>query len=121
MLAGKSDQVVVIGGKTGQPNPVRAVQVVLYVYALPRALERYHGLLLTGQVAYPDHVVDIPAEAVDEAFVRIAGRLITRLAPDMPARQIPSPSECRFCEITSIDCPDRVESGPPEEGMTDDF
>ena len=53
--------------------------------------------------------------------MRNAGRLITRLASDMPARRVQSPSECRFCEITHIDCPERVGPGPSEEGMTDDF
>ena len=43
--------------------------------------------------AYSDHAVDIPAEAVDEAFVGTAGQLITRLAPKMPARRVPSTGE----------------------------
>ena len=44
-------------------------------------------------LAYSDHVVDIPAEAVDEAFVGTAGQLITRLASEIPARRVPSPGE----------------------------
>ena len=44
-------------------------------------------------LAYSDHVVDIPAEAVDQAFVGTAGQLITRLASEMPARRVPSPGE----------------------------
>ena len=91
------------------------------MYALPRALERYRALRLTGQVAYSDHLVDIPATAVDEAFARNMGQLITRLASEMPARRVPSPGECRFCEITPADCPERAEENPSEEGTTDDF
>ena len=44
-------------------------------------------------LAYSDHVVDIPAEAVDEAFVGTAGQLLTRLASEMQARRVPSPGE----------------------------
>ena len=121
LIACKDDEVVVIDTKTGRSSTAHPVQVMLYMYALPKALERYRGLKLTGQVAYSDHVVDIPAEAVDETFVQRMGQLITRLASDMPARRIPSPGECRFCEITPADCPERVEEGPTEEGITDDF
>ena len=127
-LAGKPDlvaqrkgEVTVIDAKTGRPSPHHAIQVMIYMYALPRAVERYKGMALSGQVAYPDHVVDIPAEAVDEGFIRNLGGLIRRLAAGTPARHIPSPMECRFCEITQADCPERAEEGLPEEGTTDEF
>ena len=57
------------------------------MYALPRALERYKGLSVAGQVAYPEHVVDIPADAVDGRFVENLGGLIRRLASQMPSRR----------------------------------
>ena len=91
------------------------------MYALPRALERYRGLNIAGQVAYPDHVVDIPADAVDERFVENLGGIMRRVASEMPARRVPSPGECRFCEITAVDCPERAREEPQEEGVTDDF
>ena len=128
VLAGKPDlvarrgsQVTVIDAKTGRPSPAHATQVLLYMYALPRALERYRGLSIAGQVAYPDHVVDIPSEAVDGRFVENLGGLMRRLASEMPARRVPSTGECRFCEITPADCPERAEDGSPEEGVTGDF
>ena len=110
-----------IDAKTGRPSPAHAVQVLIYMYALPRALERYRGLSIAGQVAYPDHVVDIAADAVDGSFAENLGELIRRLASQMPARRVPSPAECRFCEITPTDCPDRADEVSPEEGTTDDF
>ena len=121
LVARKGDEVKVIDAKTGRPSPSDAIQVALYMYALPRALDRYRALRLTGQVAYSDHVVDIPATAVDEAFARNMGQLITRLASEMPARRVPSPGECRFCEITPADCLERAEENPSEEDTTDDF
>ena len=91
------------------------------MYALPRASERYRGLSIAGQVTYPSHVVDIPADAVDRRFVENLGGLMRRLAIAMPARRVPSSEECRFCEITSADCPERAKEAPLEEGTTDDF
>ena len=121
LVAKRRDQITVIDAKTGRPSPAHTAQVLIYMYALPRALERYKGLSIAGQVAYPDHVVDIPADAVDGNFVENLGGLIRRLASQMPTRQVASPGECRFCEITPADCPDRADDGPQEEGTTSDF
>ena len=121
LVARRRDQITVIDAKTGRPSPAHVTQVLIYMYALPRALERYRGLSIAGQVAYPDHVLDIPGDAVDGSFVENLGGLITRLASQMPARRVPSPAECQFCEITPSDCPDRANDGPQEEGTTDDF
>ena len=121
LVAQRRDGATVIDAKSGRPSPHHAIQVMVYMYALPRALERYRGLALSGQVAYPDHVVDIPAAAVDEGFIRNLGSLIRRLAAETSARRVPSPMECRFCEITKADCPDRLEEVPAQEGVTDDF
>ena len=121
LVAQRRDGVTIIDAKSGRPSPHHAIQVMIYMYALPRALERYRGLALSGQVAYPDHVVDIPAAAVDEGFIRNLGSLIRRLAAETSARRVPSPMECRFCEITKADCPDRLEEVPAQEGVTDDF
>ena len=121
LVARRRDEVTVIDAKSGRASPAHATQVLIYMYALPRALERYRGLSIAGQVAYPDHVVDIPAEAVDGRFVGNLGALMRRLASEMPARRVPSPSECRVCEITPGDCPERADEVPPEEGVTGDF
>ena len=121
LVARRRDQITVIDAKTGRSSPAHTAQVLIYMYVLPRALERYKGLLMVGQVAYPNHVVDVPADAVDGKFVENLGAIIRRLASQMPARRVPSPGECRFCEITSADCPERADEGPPEEGTTGDF
>ena len=92
---------------------------MLYLYSLPRSLERHKGLNIAAQVAYQDHVLDIPPEAVDKPFIEKAGQLITCLASETSAPRVPSPSECRWCEIA--DCPVRAEEGSAEEGLTEDF
>ena len=124
-LAGKPDlitqrdgQAVIVDVKTGQDSTSHVVQVMIYLYAIPRALERYRSLKLRGQATYLDHTVRIPAEAVDDQFIQNLGTLIRRLAADKPPARVPSRQECRFCDITGEDCPDRVDEGSEPEGAT---
>ena len=127
-LAGKPDLVIVrnkdaliIDVKTGRQQAWHVVQVMIYMYALPRALPQYLDLKLRGQVTYRDHTVRIPAEAVDDQFVQNLGALIRRLSADKPARRVPSPQECRFRDISAADCPERVDEPTLHQGETLDF
>ena len=104
--------------KNGQDSASHIVQVMIYLYAIPRALEPYRDLKLRGQVTYDDHTVRIPAEAVDDQFIRNLGALIRRLAYERPAKRVPSQQECRFCDISALDCPERVDEGSEPEGRT---
>ena len=122
LIAHREDDVVIVDAKTGHESPSHAVQVMIYLYAVPRALERYKNAKLSGQVTYRDHTVRVPAESVDDRFVQNLGGLIRRLSADEPARRVPSRQECRFCDITTADCPERIEeASEPEAGDTDDF
>ncbi len=76
---------------------------------------------LRGQVGYPGSNGGVPATAVDRTFIEKLDSLIRRLAPETPARRVPSAAECRFCDITREDCPDRIESDEAAEGDTADF
>ena len=124
-LAGKPDlitqrdgQAVIVDVKNGQDSASHIVQVMIYLYAIPRALEPYRDLKLRGQVTYDDHTVRIPAEAVDDQFIRNLGALIRRLAYERPAKRVPSQQECRFCDISALDYPERVDEGSEPEGRT---
>ena len=95
---------------------------MIYLYAIPRAFERYRNAKLSGQVTYRDHTSRIPADAVDDQFVQNLGALIRRLSADEPARRVPSHQECRYCDIGAADCPAQVdESSETEAGVTADF
>ncbi len=95
---------------------------MIYLYAIPRALERYRTLKLRGQATYQDHTVRIPAEAVDDQFIQNLGALIRRLAADKPPARVPSRPECRFCDISAADCPVRLdEPADVHAGTTTDF
>lgn len=127
-LGGRPDLVAWNGGrgtvidiKTGQPSPAHSVQVMIYMYAMPRALRQYKGIALEGRIVYADHEVEIPASAIDDNFVENLSQLIRRLASASPARRVPSRMECGFCNITSADCPERAAEDILEEGATKDF
>ena len=122
LIAWGGDEAVIIDAKTGQENPSHVVQVMIYLYAIPRALERYRNLRLSGQATYRDHTMRVPAETVDGKFVKNLGALVRRLSADEPARRVPSRQECGFCDIRTADCPMRVdEASAPEAGETADF
>lgn len=77
---------------------------------------------LRGQVTYRDHTVWVPPEAVDDQFVKNLGALIRRISGDEPARRVPSRQECRFCDISVADCPQRADvASEPDRGTTADF
>lgn len=94
IIARREDAVAIVDVKTAHESPSHVVLVMIYLYAVPRALERYRNAKLRGQVTYRDHTVRIPAEAVDEEFIQNLGRLIRRLSAAKPARRVSSRQEC---------------------------
>ena len=122
LITVSGDQGLIIDTKTGQPLPSHHVQVMLYMYAVPRGLQQYKGLTFEGKLVYADSDgVDIPNSAVDDTFVTNFSDLIKRIASTTPARKVPSRTECGFCNITSADCPERATDDVMSEGETEDF
>ena len=98
------------------------IQVMIYQHALPLALPQYRNAKIGGEVVYPDHTERVPRGTLPNQFIEEVGSLIRRLASDVPPKRVPNATECRFCGITSIDCPDRLEAAPDlEDATTDDF
>ena len=127
-LGGKPDLIAISGAtatvvdaKVAKPSPAHHVQVMVYMYAIPRALSQYKGLTFDGKVVYDDHEVVIPSSAVDETFIGNLAQLIRRLSTPTLARTVPSRMECGFCDITKADCPERATNEVLLEGETDDF
>jgi hypothetical protein len=126
-LGGKPDLIGLNGTgticdvKTGQPKPADHTQVMIYMWAVPRALKKFQGLRFDGLVVYPDHEVRIPAEAVDTDFVGNLAGLIKRVSADAPARRVPSLDECKFCDLTVKDCTERAEAEAEELLTTAEF
>ena len=111
----------IVDAKMGLESSNHVVQVMIYLYAIPRALERYRAAKLRGQVTYRDHTVRIPRGGIDNGFIEDLGTLIRRVSAVTPPQRVPSFAECPFCDIMAADCPDRVEGCRELEGTIDDF
>ena len=119
-IAGKPDLIAIDRGghttvydaKTGTPRQGDIIQVMLYMMCLPYASPLYKGKVLHRCVAYKSggHS-DIPTEAIDEAFQKSVTYFLNLLESPNPPERSPSHAECRYCDITSADCPDRIEPG----------
>ena len=122
LIVVQNDDALIIDIKAGQQQPSHFVQIMIYMYALPRALPQYQHAKLAGEVIYPTRTVRVPRGSLHTQFVKDFGSLIRRLAADKPATRVPSEHECRFCDITAEDCPERVdEERQPEKVTTEDF
>ena len=138
IVAGQADliavsrdgQVTVYDVKTGAQRDSDVAQVMIYMYALPLAADSpWKGKSPDGRVVYRDGTeIYIPATAVDADFRKDLHDLIRRVVSDDPARRVPSPSECNWCDLTDLDCPERIDSelpsntgGPARNGRPPDF
>ena len=121
LIAKKGNSCRIIDIKTGQPRASDHVQVMLYMYAVPKAFpEKYRNVVLEGRVVYGEREVAVPSSAVDEKFVKRFSELIRRLASNEPAKRVPSFGECRYCNIPASECPDRVDKDT-STAEVDDF
>ena len=108
----RDGRTVIYDAKTGQESASHIVQVQLYMYLLPKAQGgRWKGRRFEGAVVYADGSERrISADSIDDAFVSRLAEFMRKMTSDMPPRRVPSESECRWCELTGADCPDRIES-----------
>lgn len=121
LVAVKDNSGIVIDTKTGGAKASDVSQVMIYMWALPLVDRRYKGMALSGLVAYKDRNLDVPSSAINADFKESAVGLIRRVGNRaVPSRRIPSANECRYCPITSVDCPVRAVVGGAE-ATTDEF
>ena len=115
-LGGVADIVAVRGGeglvidcKSGKQRDSDSFQVLTYMMVLPYTHAACEGIPLAGEVQYRDASVHIAPEQLSDEMRWLIRGVIERVGgPDEPAR-VPSLSECRFCDLTAADCPQRVE------------
>lgn len=128
-LAGKPDLIYITGTrgticdvKTGQPRASDAMQVKLYMWALPLARKEFSRVVFDGLVVYADQrQVPISSTDVDAAFIDHAVQLIQKIGGSNPLAAFPSRAECAFCDITEHDCVQRFvsESGHAADVLAD--
>lgn len=114
LLAFKDNQAFVEDCKTGRKKNSDLYQVLLYMLLLPVSLQRCREFRLEGRLVYPDGVMDIHSSQVTESFKEQLQAAIVLLSNSRPARKVPSFQECRYCDISSKYCTERVESSSSE-------
>lgn len=127
-VVGKPDIVTMRGDtawvedcKTGKPKNADLYQVLLYMLLLPLSVERCRGLRLEGRLVYPDSLIDVPANQVNAEFKAQFREAIALLSSKTSARKVPSFQECRFCDIPSECCPERVDKPKNQDLETQDL
>ena len=108
-MSTSSIDTLIIDVKTGREQPWHVAQVMIYMYALPRTLPQYRNVRLAGEIGYPIHTVAVPKVVRQGEIARNLASLIRRLASDTPPQRTPSAYECRFCDISDADCPERMD------------
>ena len=63
----------------------------------------------------------IAAAQLTDEMRRLIRGVIERVGGPEPPAKVPSLSECRFCELTSADCPERVEQAPAADAAAHDL
>jgi hypothetical protein len=122
-VSGKPDIVAIRGSeiyvedcKTGSPRHSDHFQVLIYMLSLPHVEGPWKGRKLEGRIVYGNTLVDVPSSKIDGRLKELFRKTILRIGGPEPPEKIPSWGECRYCDISSADCPERMETEPKAIG-----
>jgi hypothetical protein len=90
------------------------MQVLIYMLILPYVRPIWKLVPIQGCLQYRHDQVAIPAHAVDDAFRTRFRHLMAQVGGASALARVPSYAECQFCDISRRDCPDRVDTPPPD-------
>ena len=65
---------------------------------------------------YGSTLVDIPSSKIDDQLKDLFRKTILRIGGEEPPTKMPSWGECRYCDISRADCPERMETEPKAIG-----
>ncbi len=127
-LKGKPDIVAVRGSsglildaKTGKPKDFHSVQVLLYMWSIPRYFKKFSDIKFDGQVSYKINHMPVYNDQLSDGFVSIFSDMIRLLSGDEPPVKRPSETECKYCKITDEDCDERILLAPALVVETEEF
>lgn len=127
-LSGKPDMVAVkdmegwvVDTKTGLPKASDRIQVMVYMWALPKTIPAFAGVRFHGKVIYKTGSSIIGPEEVDATFIKRVSDLMREICGEAESHKAPSYAECQHCPITAEDCADRAGAVKVYKGETDEF
>jgi hypothetical protein len=108
--------------KTGNPRQSDLIQVGLYMTFLPYSPGLYRGKKLDGFVVYRTARTPVPQQMLDAAFQKNVTHFLNILESASAPPKLPSHAGCAWCDLTTADCPDKVEGSMPNpDGQQPDF
>lgn len=111
IVARRSDDVLVVDCKSGQRRAKDFWQVCIYLFVLPLSHEacQDEGVRIVGEVQYRDGSIVIEPEEFTPDIRQAIARQIAETGSTAPPQKIASARECQFCDISSSDCPARID------------
>jgi hypothetical protein len=114
-VSGKPDIVAVRGQeayvedcKTGTPRHSDHLQVLVYMLSLPHVEGHCKGRGLEGRIVYKNIVAEVPSSRIDDDLRKLFRKTVLTIGGPEPAKKVPSWGECRYCDISKVDCPERI-------------
>ena len=115
-VSGKPDIVAIRGAeayvedcKTGTPRHSDHFQVLIYMLALPHVEGPWKGRKLEGRIVYGSRTVDVPSSRIDASLKELFQKTVLAIGGPNPIAKVPSWGECRYCDISPADCPERID------------
>lgn len=116
-VSGKPDLVAIRGEeayvedcKTGTPRHSDHFQVLIYMLSLPHVEGHCKGRRLEGRLIYNNAIVDVPSSKIDADLKALFRKAVLAIGGPEPPEKVPSWGECRYCDISKADCPERIET-----------
>ena len=115
-VSGKPDLVAIRGQeayvedcKTGSPRNSDHFQVLVYMLSLPYVEGPCKGRKLEGRLIYGSRIVDVPSSKIDADLKELFRKTVLAIGRLEPAPKVASWGECRYCDISRTDCPERID------------
>lgn len=102
--------------KGGRKYDSDRIQLMLYMWALPKSSNEFKGVSFDGLLVYENDIVTVPAVEIDEDFHNLVKRYTIEILDKEPSARHPSYFGCQYCNIK--ECEERI-SEKPEESVSD--
>lgn len=104
------DNVTMYDCKTGEQKTSHQIQLMIYMYYVFHYLNKYPNLNPKGCLRYNQGFkVEVPDTLIDEKFIKNLNYFIAILSGEEPPIKAPGKFECKYCNITKEDCPERID------------
>lgn len=106
------DRPLIVEVKSGKEQDYHKAQLLMYMHYVPLASNLpYRDLTFDGVLVYNNKIEHVPATDLND-FRPHLKELLGYVVREKPATKIPSWKNCRFCKLTSEDCPEKIEEEP---------